>query len=374
MRQICTVEVCVLAKELEKELVGYKIDKFYETGKGRFRFRLSKERTKKELVCVLCKRINTTDTVETAEKPTNFALAMRKRICFFGIESISQLNNDRIISIKLSKGEERVEIIIEMFGKGNILVADDSGVIKLAYTNHRFKDRVVFPKEKYVVPKNEGLNISMLEAARTAVREAIKKDGSKTVAKGLTGAANIGSIYIENAIRQAGVDPKRQMESLNSDEMERIADQISGIEDTIENPLPIVYTDEKKPVEYAVSKLVKRNEEEKSFRTLGEALDFYSKNEAEEDDEGIDNPKAKELEISMGRQRETLERMGEEIEQNKKAGELIFNNMHIINEMIETAQKDRHITKEELQRLFPNIRIIDVDLKKKRIRFSMVEG
>jgi Predicted RNA-binding protein homologous to eukaryotic snRNP len=155
VRQICTVEVCVLARELDKGLKGYKIDKFYETGQGRFRFRLSKERRKVDLVCVLCKRINTTDTVEAAEKPTNFVLAMRKRIGSFGIESISQVNNDRIISMAVSKGVEKAEIIIEMFGKGNIIVVDGSRTIKLAYTNHRFKDRVVFPKEKYDAPKNE---------------------------------------------------------------------------------------------------------------------------------------------------------------------------------------------------------------------------
>ncbi len=371
MRQICALEIRILSEELDKELKSYRIDKFYETGNGRFRFRLSSERKKVELVCVLCKRINPTDTIEASEKPTNFAVAMRKRISNFSIAYVSQINDDRIICIGIRKGEEEGKLIFEMFGKGNLIMTGMDDKISIAYSNHRFKDRAIFPKERYVPPRNDGLRITSIQETSKYLQGLVSSaKGNESVIKAVVGATNIGTLYVENAIMEAGIDLKKPMKEINQEDINAIGSRILALEEVIKAPSPRVYTKDGQPVDYSVSDIRKIDSEAVRFDKLHKALDFYSKNEKVEVEER-ENPEAKELEISIQRQKESLKRIEAGIENNRRAGEMIFENMHIINNLIQAAQQDRHITREKLQEMFPDLEIIDVDLKNKKIRLKM---
>ena len=123
MRQLYTLELISLVKELQA-LTGFYVDKFYESEDNTFRFSLSRKGEKADVRCVLPYAIGRTEYIEQAEEPTNFATAVRKRITGFAIDAIEQYNNDRIIIIRLRKGEERINIILELFGKLNLAIEE----------------------------------------------------------------------------------------------------------------------------------------------------------------------------------------------------------------------------------------------------------
>ncbi len=151
MRSINSQELGILVDELAG-ISGFYIDRFYEIDEGRFRLKVSKKGEQANLQIILSRAIGRTDYVETREKPTDFAVATRKRIEGFMIDSVTQLNGDRIVVIALHKGESHVNIILEMFGKGNFIITDEQKMITLAYDAHEYKDRSIKPGLEYMPP------------------------------------------------------------------------------------------------------------------------------------------------------------------------------------------------------------------------------
>lgn len=301
MRDLSLIELKELIKEL-KQLNGFYIDQFYETGDDKFRFKLSKNKEKIELQAILAKTINKTSYVQKTEEATNFTLAVRKRITGFQIQGIEQYNNDRIIIFELGKRDAKSNIIFEMFGQGNLVLTDDKMNILLAYKLHDFKDRSVKPGIKYVSPKNEGM----------------KKQDVKIIK-------------------------------------------------------PLIYRDQEgKAVDYSVIENEKYAALDKQgFESLQEALDlFYYENQNEKKQKK--NPKIEEFEVSLKKQEHIISQIDLEINNNKMMGEILFKKMNEVNEIIKSAKSNKKVTKEELQNMFPNFKILEVNLKDKTITFEMI--
>lgn len=371
MRQICTLETIVLVRELNA-IIGYRVDKFYETGKGRFRFRLSRPGSKIDLVCILCEAINRSRYIEAADIVTNFAVSVRKRIGNAVIEGVRQVNEDRIVALALSRGEERIEMIFEMFGKGNLILTDQEGKIKLAYIRHRFRDRSITPGEIYVNPKSSQVSSTSIAEMQGVIEEGLKGErGESSVIRVLSNTVNIGSIYIEDVLNRLGIHPKRAAKSLTDSEISSIIAVLRDLNRVIESPTPIVYLDnDGKAIDYALTSISKYDGyKSMEFVSLMDALEYVENNSPQP--EPKKSQIAEELEASMAKQREVLSSIIEGIERNRRAGEAIFNNMHTINRIIEEAAKDKRITKERLRELFPDLNIIDVDLKEKRIEIEI---
>ena len=154
MRTISMQELSALVAEL-RWMEGFFIDKFYELGKGRFRLRLSRKGEQQANVQIILSRtFNRTQYIEQRDEPTPFAMAIRKRLTGFMIEKVEQYNKDRIILLALKKGDERTNVVVEMFGTGNLIIADKDMKITLVYEPHEYKDRKIKIGETYAPPKS----------------------------------------------------------------------------------------------------------------------------------------------------------------------------------------------------------------------------
>lgn len=371
MRQIYTIEISALINEL-RDFIGYYIDKFYELDKAKFRFRISKRNSKIDLLCILSQRLSATNYIESVLTPTNFAVAVRKRITGFKIDSIDQINDDRIISLGLSKGEEKIFIIIEMFSKGNFILTDKEFKITLAYIRHKFRDRTIMHGEIYKHPKNSNIKISNLDDIKHLLIPFLNEsDKSDSVIKILTHLTNIGSMYIEDILNRSDINPRLPIIDLNPQMIEKISKGISTLNEIILSPKPRVYIQEKEVIDYSICGIKKYAEtEKKDFDTIQGMLEYFYHN-ATPTSLTRDNPKAKELEISIRKQKVILKEMLDNIGSNKIIGESIFNRMYIINRLIDAANDDRHMSVEKLSKLFPEIKIYNIDLKKKTIEIEI---
>ncbi len=371
MRQIYTIEISVLVSEL-RDFIGYYIDKFYELDKGKFRFRISKRNSKIDLVCVLGQRFSATRYIETVYSPTNFTIAVRKRITGFKIDSINQLNGDRIISLNLSKGEETIVIIIEMFGKGNLILTDNSFKIDLTYLRHKFRDRSIIHGETYRYPRNSEITISNLQDIKSVMIPFLdESDEDNSIIKTLSRMVNVGSMYLEDILNGFDINPKIKIKDMDAQMIKNISMSIPKFSDMIAAPSFRVYVRDGKVVDYAIQDIRKyADAEHQNFDSLQEMLEYFYLN-VEPTDPTKDNPKSIELEISIQKQKTILKDMLDNIGSNRKLGESIFNRMYIVNRIINTAYNDRHITKEKLEGMFPEIKIYDVNLQKKTIEIEL---
>lgn len=154
IRGLSSIEIGVIARELGSLVSSY-FKNFYELDEGSFLLTFSKERKEVSVYVNLAKTINETEFREKTGTPTEFALAVRKKLGGSRVESVTQHESDRILVISFSGKEDR-KLIIEMFDKGNLLLVNNENIIELVYRGRSFKERSVRKSMVYVFPLQRG--------------------------------------------------------------------------------------------------------------------------------------------------------------------------------------------------------------------------
>jgi predicted ribosome quality control (RQC) complex YloA/Tae2 family protein len=377
MREITALELAALVNELRQKLPGLYIEKFYELGENQFRIRLSKRGSQPEdLMIDLTRALNLTQYMEKGDNPSNFSIAVRKFVTGFAIDDIEQHGIDRVVSIGMHKGETGVKLILEMFGKGNLVIVDSSMKILLAYKVHDFKDRKVRTGEQYINPKGTATAVRGSTVERKAVESQIASpaDAKQTIQQVLSRSLGIGTVYVEEALASSGVDPKAQASDVPKAELEKVLGHVERILGYIAKPEPVIYRDQSgKAADYSLYKMGKAHEgmTVEEHQSIQEVLDTISHEERSSGAASVKSAKEQELESSIAKQESILREMDSHIEANKAAGEVIFKNMNTVNKLIEYAKNNRKSTKEELKKMFPGLVIDDVDLKEKTITVEL---
>ncbi|OJI08232.1 MAG: hypothetical protein BK997_00795 [Candidatus Micrarchaeum sp. ARMAN-1] len=372
MREPSTLELAAIARELEF-LNGFYIEKFYELPGQQFRLKLNKSGIgQQNLVIVPARFLGIASVLEQQDQPTNFSQAVRKRISNFHITGLSLLNDDRVLSISMEKGDQKQSLIIEMFGKGNVIIADPEMKITLAYSRHEFSDRKIFPGETYIAPKNKRITISNLQD-KNAVEEAIKsapKPKEKNVMQALSSIINIGSIYLEDAVIRLGIDPSAPSDTLAANQITSISEKLSSYSAYIKAPQPRIYKENGFMVDYSICDIKKyEGMEPESFESTYEALENYYLSHKENQLPKI-STKVKELESSIRKQKEIIEQTAKEIGELKSKGDAIYNNMQLINSVIKMAREMKRFSKEDIEQAF-GIKVSEVNLKDKTLTIEL---
>ncbi|MCL5102362.1 MAG: NFACT family protein [Candidatus Marsarchaeota archaeon] len=372
MREPSTLDLATVINELEP-LIGFYVEKFYELPGQRFRLKLNKSGTGQgNLLITPGRMFGVASQVEISDTPTSFSQAVRKRISNSKITAISLFNDDRIISIAIDKGDTRQYLIVEMFGKGNLIIADSGMKIALAYKRHEFQDRKVFPGEQYVAPKNKPVTISALgniDRINGLISEACKKPG-KSVMQALSSVINLGSLYIEDSAIRCGVDPASQANELHENHIDEITKQLSKFSTYIKSPEPTVYIDGETAIDYSVAPIKKyESMQQRRFGHAYEAMEYYYMS-VRETPEQNESTKAKELEASIKKQHEIISKTAGEIEQLKRSGDLIYANMQLINDIISRARSLKRFDKAQIEGEF-GVKVANVDLKEKKITLEL---
>lgn len=366
------MEVSILVGELQK-LKGFYVDSFYEIGENRFRFKLSRSGERAELFCLLPNTLNLTEYSEKGEQKSNFYIAVRKRISGAKIEGITQINDDRIVEMSFVRGGETGGIIFELFAKGNMLVVDGEKKIALVYRSREFKDREIRVGSRYVAPENHSIGVSSISKDAIAALLNDPRNSSEGLVKALTRGVSLGALYMENAAMLSGLNPKARISAVDKAGKEKIAENVSAYASPVHNAEFLVYLKDGKPVDYAVCSIEKYGQfEKRKMETLNALLDFYY-HEAQSDDRGeTGNAKKTEgIRVSIEKQKEILGGMDAEVAEARSSGEEIFKNIGVINSIVQTLRENRRMTREELQKLFPEVKIIDVDLKEKTVTIDI---
>jgi predicted ribosome quality control (RQC) complex YloA/Tae2 family protein len=370
MRDLYALEVIRLAAELQS-LKDLYIDQFYELAKGRFRIKLSGKGEKSNLQIILPSTINRTEFIEIKEEATNFSLASRKRISGFQIKWVSQYNNDRIILIKVKKADSEINIILELFGKGNLVIADSEMKILLAYRVHEFHDRAIKPNATYIAPKNSSVDIYESSGIERIVSEIKSKKESSAILPYLTKRVAMGSLYIEEATRRANINPASKLSELEEKDVDTLFAEINKIiKDCTEKPKPVIYITDGLVTDFALCKISKyKHLQEEEFPTLENCLDHvYSRVKLEKD---VINEEAERVRTSISKQSEILAQIDDEIADNKRKGTYIMSHMHEMNRIISAAESNRRIKKEEINPEIRGSEILEIDLKNKKLRIKV---
>ena len=186
-----------------KSLIGYKIDKVFEPTKNDIVLGLYGEKNKFALsICIDSQfyRINIT----THPKPNplnslNFSMLLRKHIIGYKIKDIKTFGLERLLMFELEPFDpfdENVKFLfVELMGKhSNIILTDNNKIIIDSIRHTKVSNnsyRNVFPKEQYILPKSNKLNIeniSNFDKFYEAIRPELELNSlSKAISNKFTG-------------------------------------------------------------------------------------------------------------------------------------------------------------------------------------------
>ncbi len=370
VREIASVEIRAVVAELSPKLSGAFVRKFYDLGDGAFRFAFHSKDADTIVYCRLASTFNETSLSESAGEATQFAMGMRKRIEGAKVASIAQRGSDRIIELRLSSKEGERTVVIEMFGKGNMILVDAKGVIELCYLTQSFRGREIRPRAVYRPPPTQAAEIwgATGEQMLSTVREAL---GAARAMPALSKLVNIGPLYLEDAFNSAGLDPMGRIDEAG---VAALAGSISRLLADARSPRPRIYRSGAEVVDYAILPIRKYDGagvEAEACGSVSEMLDrLHSGERSEVRDEAGERRRA-ELSASIAIQEELVAKTMREAAEYQGAGEAILQHMHEINSLVGYMAEHRRATVGELSSAFPGLAIRLLDLKEKRVVVEM---
>ena len=357
MRELYALELAELVREL-KALEGFYIDQFYELSRSRFRIRLSRKGEKRNILIAPPNSIHEMTEIEIKEKAAPFSMAARKRVSGARVKNVVQLAKDRIISFEMDRHGEQVNLILEMFGKGNLIIADASMKIQLAYIVHDFKDRSVRPGMVYSNPPSSALE--PLEATAKILEERAAESKGSTLSNFLVRNVAMGKMYANEAVERSGMDPNAKVDGTN---IEKLSESITAMaKECMEKPSFTIYSKDGNPVDFSICGISRYSGMECIEKgSLQECLETMESSIGAALQE---NPEADAIAASMEKQRKILDGIDSEIEESRKAADMIMRNMHELNGIIAKARSSGAKAKIESR----GFEVTNINLKDKTIK------
>ena len=365
MRDISSLELKIISKELAPFINGSRVRKLYFLGEESFRITFYKDNKTLHLYIKLLKTINSTNYTEGAEEPNGFVMGLRKRLENRIVNSIEQKGSDRILQISI--GKEHFLLIFEMLAKGNVILLDEFMKIELSFKALEFSDRIIKTGHEYKYPKGDSLS---LEEASVKINDILDEMGSDKIISVLSRKINLGPLYIEDILNRSGVDPKSK--TISEVDKTKISKELSLLSKRLIEEKPRIYLKSDAIFDYAVCEIIKYKDlESKGFETLNEMLDFiYLKERSLITDAGKAE-RIKESHLNIEKQEKLAVSLLQYSKENAAIGKKIFENMNIINGAIAYIQKNKRATLDELKANFPELNIKRLDLKSKTFTITL---
>ncbi len=371
MREITSIEISRVLGELKEKIEGGRLRKFYDLGDGSFRFLFYKKEGNIQVYCKLLGTFNETKFVEPAGDASTFSMGIRKRIENGRVTALKQHGSDRMIIIEFSA--EGYRLVIEMFGKGNVVLINSSGVIEQCYRTVRYRDRSVAPGNHYEFPKGNVMPLDTLDKEElSGILE--KAAPGKKLIRHLSDMVNIGPIYLEDIIRRSGIDPGIEASGLGEKEKMELVGQIILFREREKADKPRIYMENGMAKDYAIVDVVRYSGFEfVEYESLSILLDDFWIGPRMENADLAKSSERKKIESSVEAQKQLVKSALAESEYYSKAGMKIFENMQQINAVIGYLKIKRNAKLEEVQAAFPHIKITGLELKNKTVKMEIAE-
>ncbi len=324
-------DIAAAKHEINKLVEGAYVAKIYQIGIKALLLKLRKPNIPKiQLLLEAGKRIHLTSYAhQTPKKPSAFCMSLRKYLDNGIIKEVRQHEFERITVIEFGTQKGDFELIIELFGGGNIILVNPETKILQAMSYKRMRDRNILRGEPFQYPPARGLNPLRLNWQEFL--EITKLEDTEVV-RALTKFLSISGTFAEEILFRAEVDKKTNCSSLAHAELEGIFKELQNIVSLIKAEAMdarIVSNENGDWIDVTPVPFLKYSQfNKKEYRTFNDALDDYYANmsDVERVDETTRDVKneVSRYKRMLQRQEKALEAFKEPIYKNKSIGDLIY--------------------------------------------------
>ncbi len=325
-RKLSSFDIYVIVSELQS-LVGTHIEKIYQLTRDEFLMRIKQIETKEkhslyirngDFLCV------TEKNIETPQKPSTFAMTLRKYLQQGRIASITQHEFDRIITINIEKKEGIYALVIEFFSEGNIILVDPEGTIILPLIKQTWAHRSIRGREPYVPPPSQ---INPFTLSKKEFVEKIK-ESSTDIVRTLAVTINLSGPIAEEICIRADVDKKRKINDLNAETMAKIFDELSVFLHLFQEKTfrPVLVKKEGETIDVLPFPFTSYADVDYEHipRVVDGLAQFIDRKPVERKKEGKTEKLLGKLQRQLMQQQEAIARLEQEIATKKQEGDLIY--------------------------------------------------
>ena len=321
-------------------MVGKHFDKIRKVENG-YRFRIGDA----HLFVQPGIRLHKTAYIEEPETEDKFVQKTNAELDNARLQSIRQINNDRIIIFSFDKAD----IIFEMFGKGNCVLVQ-GGKTTVAMKEESWSDREIKRGVEYKPPRSSTVtNLTDALSDKYVIIAMLKLP--------------LGKEYAQEILARSGIDERIPGTQLTSQQIEMIEREIKKM---LGEAKPLVFRKDSKPVEFGLIHFSsKKDLEKKETASLNEAADlFYWENK------GIDRSSIEKLERRLSEQDGRLVELEKEETDLKAAGDYLYAHYDEIDRII---SESRSVPLDSLEQklIGMKIKIEKVDKKEKAIELEL---
>ncbi len=302
-----------------QNLIGSRVDQFGRPDLNKIVLKLrSREKgTVRLLIDLSGWAYLTKETISTESNQGVFVQKVRKLIKKSRIESIEQINGDRILSISFVRKEENINLIFEMFHKGNIVLCSDNKILSVM-RKQKFRHRSLEPGLVYQSPPS----IDPFSVDYEIFKDKLVSS-QRSLGAALTIDCNVGgdiSTLICN-----NLDIRKDTE-ISEVSFEKIYDELKKILKDVIKPTIFIDGDGKN---FTVSSFNLGMQSNETFSSLDEAVERYVssivvvKKEVKSPDE-----------VRVAHQNKAIEKYNLKSKDFREKGDVIFSNLSEIKDMI----------------------------------------
>jgi len=286
-KEITSFDISAVVHELNEALANSRVNNVYQLDAKTLLLKLHKtDAPPLRLVMEAGRRVHLTSyALETPLVPPAFCMALRKYLRGAWLDSVEQYEFERIVIFHFKTKEGMLQLILELFGEGNIILTDEKGTILQALVFKRMRDRNILRGEAFQFPPSSGKNPFKL--TREEFESVLKTLGDVEVVRALARSLGVGGVYAEEILLRADVDKTKHCNALTNAEADAIFDCLQSLLSALSSfkvEPHIVLAEDGSFLDTAPFKL-KRYEActVQAYKSFNEALDeFYVKTTAAE--------------------------------------------------------------------------------------------
>ena len=339
---LTSLDLLALVKELESALISARLENVYQLEGGSLFIRFHGTSGQSTLIVEPSSRLNLTRfKYSVPERPSPIASQLRHFLSSSKVESLGQVDFDRILYIELLRGGERMRVYFELFGDGNVVVVAGDGMIKYALHYRQMRDRSVKQGLQYVPPPPRGM-----EDLRTVAVDEVKSQ-KFNLSRALTRLYNLPSEVVEEALSRASLDPNSPAQGATPESLEAFLGAVRSIvEDVTACKLrPNIVMKDGSPSDVLPLEFVSLGPDKKYFESFNEAVDdYFSAQSLEKMKAGRRSPaegSLRNLESIMERQRLHIKELEDMRKENNEMGIAIMSNLAAVQETIDSVRNLR---------------------------------
>jgi len=217
------IELAYLVKEIGEQVRGCYVSNIYGINRNSLLFKMRHPDKPDIMLMISSMGMWTTSKKIDPIEPNKLLRRLRNDLLRSKIEKIEQIGAERIAYLTFSNFDNRLVLIVEFFGEGNMLLCNYNKKILALMHSIDVRHRQLRVGLEYRPPPQDGLDI--MELKKEEFRKILSTSTSvgKIIGRGL----GLPKKYVEEIIRLSSVDRMKPSNELLEDEFEAIFDVIN---------------------------------------------------------------------------------------------------------------------------------------------------